>query len=199
MKEFARETVAQAVSPRVAREILDMMETATAPAGTARRAAVEGLRISAKTGTAQVASRTTGTYSEKDFIASVIGIFPTDDPRLVAYVVIQNPRGESYFGSTIAAPVLHEVAAALADAMDIPRAGSDIVSHPGEVSVAVPRGAEIGEVMPDLAGTPKKLLLGLLLRDDIAVTLRGSGVVVRQSPPPGTPVQKGTAIVLELE
>jgi cell division protein FtsI (penicillin-binding protein 3) len=199
VKEFARETVAQAVSPRVAREILDMMETATAPAGTARRAAVEGLRISAKTGTAQVASKTTGTYSEKDFIASVIGVFPTDDPRLVAYVVIQNPRGESYFGSTIAAPVLHEVAAALADAMNIPRAGSDIVSHPGEVSVAVPRGAEIGEVMPDLAGTPKKLLLGLLLRDDIAVTLRGSGVVVRQSPPPGTPVQKGTAIVLELE
>jgi cell division protein FtsI (penicillin-binding protein 3) len=176
-----------------------MMETATSPAGTARRAAVEGLRISAKTGTAQVASRTTGTYSEKDFVASVIGIFPTDDPRLVAYVVIQNPRGESYFGSTIAAPILRDVAAALADAMDIPRAGSALVSHPGEISVAVPRRAEIGEVMPDLTGTPKKLLLGLLLRDDIAVTLRGSGVVARQQPPPGTLIGKGTAIVLELE
>jgi cell division protein FtsI (penicillin-binding protein 3) len=199
VKEFPRETVGETVSPGVARQILDMMETATSPAGTARRAAVEGLRISAKTGTAQVASRTTGTYSEKDFVASVIGIFPTDDPRLVAYVVIQNPRGESYFGSTIAAPILRDVAAALADAMDIPRAGSALVSHPGEISVAVPRRAEIGEVMPDLTGTPKKLLLGLLLRDDIAVTLRGSGVVARQQPPPGTLIGKGTAIVLELE
>jgi cell division protein FtsI (penicillin-binding protein 3) len=199
VKEFTRETVGQTVSPGVARKILDMMETATSPAGTARRAAVEGLRISAKTGTAQVASRTTGTYSERDFVASVIGIFPTDDPRLVAYIVIQNPRGESYFGSTIAAPILRDVASALADAMDIPRAGSALVSHPGEISVAVPRRAEIGEVMPDLTGTPKKLLLGLLLRDDIAVTLRGSGVVARQQPPPGTPIGKGTAIVLELE
>ncbi len=199
VKEFTGETVGTTVSPGVAREVLDMMETATSPAGTARRAAVEGLRISAKTGTAQVASRTTGTYSEKDFVASVIGIFPTDAPRLVAYIVIQNPRGESYFGSTIAAPILRDVAAALADAMDIPRAGSALVSPAGEISVAVPRRAEIGEVMPDLAGTPKKLLLGLLLRDDIAVTLRGSGIVVRQQPPPGTRIGKGTAIVLELE
>ncbi len=199
VKEFTGETVGTTVSPGVAREVLDMMETATSSAGTARRAAVEGLRISAKTGTAQVASRTTGTYSEKDFVASVIGIFPTDAPRLVAYIVIQNPRGESYFGSTIAAPILRDVAAALADAMDIPRAGSALVSPAGEISVAVPRRAEIGEVMPDLAGTPKKLLLGLLLRDDIAVTLRGSGIVVRQQPPPGTRIGKGTAIVLELE
>ena len=199
LKEFGRETVGQTVSPAVARDVLDMMETSTSPAGTARRAAVEGLRISAKTGTAQVASRTTGTYSERDFVASVIGIFPTDDPRLVAYIVIQNPRGESYFGSTIAAPILHDVALALADAMDIPRAGSTLVTHPGEISVAVPRRVEIGEVMPDLAGTPKKLLLGLLLRDDIAVTLRGSGSVVRQQPAPGTRIEKGMAVILELE
>jgi hypothetical protein len=53
--------------------------------------------------------------------------------------------------------------------------------------------------MPDLAGTPKKLLLGLLLRDDIAVTLRGSGTVVRQQPAPGTRIEKGTAVILELE
>ena len=199
VKEFGPESLGQAVSPAVAREVLAMMETATAPAGSARRAAVDGLRISAKTGTAQVASRTTGAYSENDFIASVLGIFPTDDPRLVVYVVVQNPRGESYFGSTIAAPILREAAAALADAVGIPRAGSASVVHPGEVSVTLPRRVEIGAVMPDLTGTPKKLLLGLLLRDDLAVTVRGSGVVVRQQPPAGTPVEKGMAIMLELQ
>ncbi len=110
VKEFGPEPVGQAVSPAVAAEVLAMMETATAAAGTARRAAVEGLRISAKTGTAQVASATAGAYSENDFIASILGIFPTDAPRLVVYVVVQNPRGESYFGSTIAAPILRDVA-----------------------------------------------------------------------------------------
>jgi len=42
--------------------------------------------------------------------------------------------------------------------------------------------------MPDLTGTPKKLLLPLLLRQDISVTLKGSGFVVHQEPPPGTKV-----------
>jgi cell division protein FtsI (penicillin-binding protein 3) len=199
VKEFGPEPAGRAVSAAVAREMLLMMETATRPQGTARRAAVEGLRISAKTGTAQVASGTAGAYSENDFIASILGIFPTDDPRLVVYVVVQNPRGESYFGSTIAAPILRDVAAALADAQGIPRAGSGVLPHPGAVSVQVPRPAAIADVMPDLRGTPKKLLLGLLLRDDIAVTIRGSGVVVRQSPAPGAPVARGDAVVLELE
>ena len=80
-----------------------------------------------------------------------------------------------------------------------PRAGSARVTHSGGVTVKVPRMADIAAVMPDLVGTPKKLLLGLLMRKDIFVTLRGSGVVVRQSPPPGTPVEEGMAIVLELE
>jgi cell division protein FtsI (penicillin-binding protein 3) len=199
VKEFGPVPAGQAVSPTVAREVLAMMETATEPAGTARRAAVDGLRISAKTGTAQVASGTAGAYSENDFIASILGIFPADAPRLVVYVVVQNPRGESYFGSTIAAPILHDVAAALADAMGIPRAGSAVAPHTGSVSVSMPRPATIGELMPDLRGTPKRLLLGLLLRDDIVVTLRGSGVVVRQQPPAGTPVARGTPVVLELE
>ena len=79
------------------------MEAATSPAGTARRVAIPGIRISAKTGTAQVASATGG-YSDSDFIASLLGIFPTDDPRLIIYVVMQNPKGQSYYGSTIAAP-----------------------------------------------------------------------------------------------
>jgi cell division protein FtsI (penicillin-binding protein 3) len=53
--------------------------------------------------------------------------------------------------------------------------------------------------MPDLLGTAKKLLLPLLLREDIWVTITGSGFVARQDPPPGTPILKGMKIVLELQ
>jgi cell division protein FtsI (penicillin-binding protein 3) len=199
IKEFGREPLWEVLSPGTAREILDMMETATEEGGTARRAAVPGLRISAKTGTAQTVNPETKRYSETDFIASTIGIFPTEDPRYIAYVVIQNPRGESYLGSTIAVPVLKDVILGLSDYYGIARAGQRTATHSGEIEVKVPRQIEIGAVMPDLTGTPKRLLLPLLLRQDIKVRIKGSGYVVRQTPPAGAAVENGSEIVLELE
>jgi hypothetical protein len=41
--------------------------------------------------------------------------------------------------------------------------------------------------------------LPLTLRDDIIVTVRGDGWVVRQDPPAGTPLTAGMTLVLELE
>lgn len=197
VREYSRDPLWEVVSPQVAGEMLDFMEAATSPAGTARRAAVPGIRISAKTGTAQVA--TTGGYSDSDFIASLLGIFPTDDPRLIVYVMMQNPKGQSYYGSTIAAPIFRDVAVALVDMMGIPREGTRTVNGPSEVAVTLPRQVEIFSVMPDLLGTPKRLLLPLLLRKDISVSIRGSGFVVKQDPQPGVPVRSGMTITLELK
>ena len=66
-------------------------------------------------------------------------------------------------------------------------------------SMEVDCSVEIGAVMPDLTGTPMKLLLPLLLRKDISVTIRGGGFVARQDPLPGTPIASGMKIVLELQ
>ena len=198
IREYSREPLWEAVSPDTASEMLGFMEFATSPVGTARRAAVPGVRISAKTGTAQVAAATGG-YSDKDFIASMIGMFPTDDPRFIVYVVMENPKGESYYGSTIAAPIFHDVAVNLIDSLGIPRAGTKTIQSPGAVSVPVPRQVEIASVMPNLVGMPKRLILPLLLRSDISVSIHGSGYVVKQDPPPGTSIKNGMKITLELK
>ncbi len=130
VKEFGREPLWEVISPDSARTMLDWMETATWPAGTAHRAAIEGVRISAKTGTAQVANPKTGTYSAEDFVASMMGIFPTEDPRYIVYVAILNPRGQSYYGSQIAAPIFRSVALGIIDKVGIPRAGMKTVAPP---------------------------------------------------------------------
>ena len=57
---------------------------------------------------------------------------------------------------------------------------------------------DIGALMPDLIGTPKKLLIPLLLRQDLSVSISGSGFVAKQDPPPGTKIESGTRITLEL-
>ena len=205
VKEFGREPLWEVISPASAQAMLAWMESATLPAGTAHRAAIDGVRISAKTGTAQVADPRTGSYSASDFIASMIGIFPTDDPRLIVYVVEQNPRGQSYYGSQIAAPIFREVAVSLMDKLGIPRTGTMTAAtgaastnRPAVPSAAAGTDLAIGAVMPDLRGTPKKLLLPLLLRKDLAVTINGSGFVVTQDPAPGARIQDGMKIDLEL-
>jgi len=207
VKEFGREPLWEVISNDSARTMLSWMESATLPAGTAHRAAIDGVRISAKTGTAQVADIRTGSYSASDFIASMIGMFPTEDPRLIVYVVEQNPRGQSYYGSQIAAPIFRDVAVSLIDQLGIPRAGTATAprypadSAPPKADSTSPKadfGMETGSPMPDLRGTPKKLLLPLLLRRDLAVTINGSGFVFSQNPPAGTRIQDGMKIDLEL-
>jgi cell division protein FtsI (penicillin-binding protein 3) len=198
VKEFGREPLWEVISPRSAQTMLEWMETATLPAGTAHRVAIDGVRIAAKTGTAQVANQQTGTYSATDFVASMMGIFPTDDPRYIVYVMIQNPRGQSYYGSQVAAPVLRQVALALIDKAGIMRTGTRPAVSPVPAVSGTPRQVTIGAVMPDLTGTPKKLLLPLLLRQDLSVSISGSGFVAKQVPPPGTKIESGARITLEL-
>jgi cell division protein FtsI (penicillin-binding protein 3) len=197
VKEFGREPLWEVISPRSAQTMLEWMETATLPPGTAHRVAIDGVRISAKTGTAQVANQQTGTYSATDFVASMMGIFPTEDPRYIVYVMIQNPRGQSYYGSQIAAPVLRQVALGLIDKAGIMRSGTRPAVTPAPTAGV--HQVSIGAVMPDLTGTPKKLLLPLLLRQDLSVSISGSGFVTKQDPPPGTKIESGMKITLELQ
>jgi cell division protein FtsI (penicillin-binding protein 3) len=199
VKEFGRDPLWEVVSPDTARTMLEWMETTTLPAGTAHRAAIDGVRISAKTGTAQVASQQSAGYSSSDFTASLIGIFPTDAPKLIVYIVIQNPRGQSYYGSQIAAPIFRDVAVGLIDKLGIPRTGTKVGSPPAQPASAAANQLDIGSTMPDLIGTPKKLLLPLLLRKDLVVSINGSGFVVKQDPPAGTRFQNGMKITLELK
>ena len=198
VKRYAREPVAEVLSPEVARSVLQMMETATFDGGTARRARLDGLRVSAKTGTSEVRDPATGAYSDETFIASFIGIFPTDDPQFIVYVVLDGPKKEA-FGSRTAAPVFKEVADKLVALRGVPRAGTDVVRHPGSVVVRPGAPITIGEAMPDLSGSPKRALLGLFERQDLKVLMRGEGFVVRQSPAPGSRVSPGMTITLDFE
>lgn len=195
----APQVVRRVIAAQTAREILSAMEAAAGEVGTGKRAKVKDVRMAVKTGTAQMIDPATKRYSEKDFIASTLAILPADDPRVAIYLAIVRPRGESYYGGRIAAPYVKEAAEALLSVTDLPRGDSPQVEHPGTVTLSPVTTVAIGDSMPDLQGTPKRLLLPLLGRKDIKVRIQGEGYVVRQSPPPGAAVPAGTEILLELE
>lgn len=99
----------QVLEPRVARAVRSMMEAVVSREGTARRAAIPGYRVAGKTGTVRKSTR--GGYSEDHHIAFFAGMAPASDPRLICVVVINEPRGEHYYGGQVAAPVFRDVMA----------------------------------------------------------------------------------------
>jgi cell division protein FtsI (penicillin-binding protein 3) len=198
VKEYGREPVRQILSPGTARNILNYMESVTREKGTATRATIEGIRVSAKTGTSQMVDPRTGKYSSTAFVASCLALFPTEDPEVIVYVVIESPQGDSYYGGRVAAPVVREVGEFLAPYLRIPRTGQKEIQLPGRITLPRVSLPEIGNVLPDFTGLPKRALVPLLGRDDMKVVIQGSGWVYRQSPPPGTPLTKDLTVVLEL-
>jgi cell division protein FtsI (penicillin-binding protein 3) len=91
----------------VARELVQMMESVVSEAGTARRAAVMGYRVSGKTGTSWKA--TEGGYNSTKYMAVFGGVVPSSNPRLAAIVVIDEPSAGRFYGGDVAAPVFSEV------------------------------------------------------------------------------------------
>ncbi|MBN2669704.1 MAG: transpeptidase family protein [Bacteroidales bacterium] len=80
--------------------------------GTAQNINSEILPISGKTGTAQIANRSTGYISESgiSYNVSFVGYFPSDDPQYSCIVVVNNPKRAGFYGSSVAAPVFKKIA-----------------------------------------------------------------------------------------
>lgn len=199
IKDFKREPVRRVIKPEIANAMLLMMETATEPGGTARRAAIDGLRISAKTGTAQKIDPATGRYSTSSFVASTLAIFPTENPEVIVYIVIDTPKGDEFFGGRIVTPVIKELTEELVRYLDIPMESETVIKHSGIIKLTAADKFLPGEILPDLTGLSKREILPLIALPGISVTIKGEGWVVKQDPEPGTPIRKGMTIRLELE
>ncbi len=101
-----------AVSARSAEITRDMLVAVTEGGGTGARAALDGVRVGGKTGTAQKFDAAAGRYSDEAMIAWFAGFAPAADPRLAIVVGLDEARGEVHSGGEVAAPLFAEVAAA---------------------------------------------------------------------------------------
>ena len=108
----------QVFSPEIAQQVVEMMERATQPGGTGTRAAIPGYRVAGKTGT--VHKLGAEGYRSGDYIATFAGIAPVSDPRLVAVVMVDSPRGQEYFGGEVAAPVFSRVVGHALRLLEVP-------------------------------------------------------------------------------
>lgn len=77
--------------------------------GTAKNLKKLGFSVAGKTGTAQISQGAAG-YNKKNYTATFVGYFPADEPKYSCIIVISNPRGGKYYGSSVSAPVFKEIA-----------------------------------------------------------------------------------------
>ncbi|MBT2697730.1 stage V sporulation protein D [Bacillus sp. ISL-40] len=173
------------ISEKTSKEIRHALESVVAQ-GTGGRAFVEGYRVGGKTGTAQKAQN--GRYLENNFIVSFMGFAPADDPQIVVYVAVDNPKGVTAFGGTITAPIVGNIMKDSMKAMGVEPRKDQI-----EKELKWPDTPLIK--LPDFTGLTKMELMDQLI--NLKVDASGEGdVVIRQSPVAGTKVKEGSKIRL---
>jgi cell division protein FtsI (penicillin-binding protein 3) len=138
----SRVGVRRVIAPETARQVLEMMETVVSPEGTGRLAAIPGIRVAGKTGTAQKWDAKAGTYSKQAFRSWFIGIAPVEAPRIVVVVGLDEPKRPLHTGGGSAAPLFARVAEAHLARLGIvpePSAlpGTRLVKADGSPAIAV--------------------------------------------------------------
>ena len=176
------------LSEETSKKIREALESVVAN-GTGRPAYIDGYRVGGKTGTAQKVGPE-GRYMANNHIVSFIGFAPADDPELVVYVAIDNPKNTIQFGGVVAAPIVRQI---IHDSLKL----KNVPIRKDGLPKKYVWPEEPLEKVPNLVGMHKKDLLQDL--SSFQVQLSGEGdIVVDQSPEPGTAVKRDAVIRLYL-
>ncbi len=192
--------------------------------GTGTTAAIPGFSVAGKTGTAQKAGP--GGYQKGRYVPNFVGFVPVDHPRVVAVVVVEEPKGK-YYARDVAAPLFARVVTQALDILRIAPAeqrlpstvlasGQGRVAYPaGVVPVSVrairpdspaadsseealPSLQDLPGVTPDVVGLSARQALAVFARLGLTARLNGTGFVVSQDPLPGTSARPGGNHTLRL-
>ncbi|MCK6256913.1 stage V sporulation protein D [Fictibacillus sp. KIGAM418] len=175
------------ISEKTSKEVRHALESVVAQ-GTGGNAFVDGYRVGGKTGTAQKAKN--GKYLQNNHIVSFIGMAPADDPQIVVYVAVDNPKDTIQFGGVVAAPMVGKIVDDSLRAMGVEKRKNQIEKK------KTWQDQELIKV-PNLVGKSTKEIKGLLY--DLKIQSSGRGqYVVKQAPEPGVKLKPGSVIRLFL-
>ncbi|MBU8907116.1 stage V sporulation protein D [Desertibacillus haloalkaliphilus] len=173
----------QIISEETSKEVRHALEHVVA-LGTGKGAYVDGYRVGGKTGTAQKAKD--GQYLKNNHIVSFIGFAPADDPEIVVYVAIDNPKDTMQFGGVVAAPIVGNVIGDSLRALGVEK-------RTDQIEKELDWNDEPLVEVPDLIGRTKRDLNESYY--ELNVNASGEGeTVLAQAPEPGIKVEAGSTI-----
>ena len=201
-------SIRKVITKETATEMTNILEQVVSD-GTGSLAAIPGIKVAGKTGTAQKVDPKTGQYSPTDFIASFAAYAPAEDPRIAVLVIIDTPKeGGSHQGGTLGGPRAKAIIEGALQYYGYPVAKdteSTVTISPGDTAVrpspkpVIPERAPVGGevVIPDLTGMTMRQVGDVLAKSELHFNFAGSGLVKQQSPQAGKVVVKGTTIEVQ--
>lgn len=119
--EHKPEALRKVISKDASKKMRDALESVVTDGG-GKNAYIDGYRIGGKTGTAQKAVN--GSYVDGGYILSFIGIAPIDDPKIVLYVAMDNPKNCVQYGGTTVAPIARKMLVDILPSMNVKKVSS---------------------------------------------------------------------------
>lgn len=177
----------QVVSTETCQRVIRYMENGVNNGGSSRNAYVKGYRVAAKTGTSvktDVRTETGNTY----YIGSCVAFAPADAPQIAVMVLIDTPTTGSYYGGTIAAPVVSKVLAEVLPYLGVEPSYDDAELESIAFPISDYRGMKVSDACVDIK------------KNSLTYKIIGSGeTVVDQVPRAASSLTKDSVIVLYTE
>lgn len=119
--ENKKTLIRQVISKETSLKVRDALEGVVTDGG-GKNAYIDGYRIGGKTGTAQRAIN--GTYAGNGYVLSFVGIAPIDNPQIVLYLAMDNPKNCVQYGGTTVAPIARKILVDVLPALGIKKVTS---------------------------------------------------------------------------
>jgi stage V sporulation protein D len=178
--------VRQVISESTSKELCNILEGEVTN-GTGSKAYIEGYHVGGKTGTAQKIAPGGG-YLSDEYVASFIGLAPSDDPRLVCIVVVDAPKGYPYYGGWVAAPAAREIMNDSLHYLQVPLRednGQQVQAQDEKV------------IVPDVVNLPLADAIASINARGFKAKVNGTGnIVYQQTPRALSKLSKGSEVII---
>lgn len=182
-KHLIRKTISKETS-----DTMRMALESVVARGGGSYAYIDGYRIGGKTGTAQKVEN--GHYLVNNYIMSFLAVVPSNDPKAILYIAIDNPKNTALLSSYTTAPIARRILLDVIDALDIPK-------QEGQIEKIYKWDDKIYYEVPNVVGMSPKEAKKLLT--NFNVEFSGSGdKVLEQSPAIGERIPADSTVRLLL-
>ncbi len=143
-------------------------------------------RVGGKTGTAQTIDSINGGYSSDKYIASVLALYPVEDPQITIYIKVNEPSAGEYYGGPVTTPILKSLLTELFNYMD-----SQVYKEKYTEKAPV--------VVPEIRGKSLSEAQKILEQYNLSISIEdSSSKVTNMEPYPGALVESGSTISVNL-
>lgn len=144
-------------------------------------------RVGGKTGTAQKVDPVLGGYSTDKYIASVVALYPVENPQVTIFIKVEDPSAGQYYGGPVTTPILKSLLSEIFTYMDS-QVYTERYTEKNKVIVPELRGKSVNEA--------KKILENSKLNINIE---NDASKVTNMEPYPGSLVEENAVISLNVD